>query len=58
LQAWQQDNPALGLYQPSLLYVSHVPVYGLGSNQINTDADRFDNVQNWMIRTSWVTDKS
>ena len=58
LQAWQQDNPALGLYQPSLLYVSHVPIYGLGGNQINTDADRFDNVQNWMIRTGWVTDKS
>jgi peptide/nickel transport system substrate-binding protein len=58
LQAWQQDNPALGLYQPSLLYVSHVPIYGLGSNQINSDADRFDNVQNWMIRTGWVTDQS
>lgn len=58
LQAWQQDNPALALYQPRLLYVSHLIVYGLGTNQINTAADRFNNVQNWMIRTGWVTDKS
>jgi peptide/nickel transport system substrate-binding protein len=55
LQAWQKDAPALGLYQPRLLYISHVQVYGLGTNQINTDADRFDNVQNWMIHLNWVT---
>lgn len=55
LQAWQQDAPALGLYQPRLLYISHVPVYGLGGSQINTDADRFNDVQNWMIHVGWVT---
>ncbi len=57
LQVWQQNAPALALYQPRLLYVSHVPVYGLATTQINTDADRFNNVQNWMIKTGWVTDK-
>jgi len=46
------------LYQPQLLYVSHVPIYGLQISQINTDADRFDNVQNWMIRTGWVTNNT
>ena len=56
LQAWQQDAPALGLYQPRLLYVTHEPVYGLNSHFINADTDRFDNVQNWMIRTTKVTD--
>ncbi|HVU59416.1 MAG TPA: ABC transporter substrate-binding protein [Candidatus Saccharimonadales bacterium] len=55
LQAWQQDAPALGLYQPRFVYISHVHVYGLGKEQINTDADRFTNVQNWMIHTAWVT---
>ncbi|MGH7142266.1 MAG: ABC transporter substrate-binding protein [Candidatus Saccharimonadales bacterium] len=55
LQVWQQDAPALGLYQPRLFYISHVPIYGLGSNQVNTAADRFNNVQNWMIQTGWVT---
>jgi peptide/nickel transport system substrate-binding protein len=55
LQAWQADNPALGLYQPRLLYISHVQVYGLDQKQINMDADRYNNVQNWMIHVSWVT---
>ena len=58
LQVWQQEAPALALYQPQLLYVSHVSIYGLETTQINTDADRFNNVQNWMIRTGWVTDKT
>lgn len=55
LQAWQQDAPALGLYQPRVLYISHEAVYGLDNNEINTDADRFRNVQNWMVNTGWVT---
>lgn len=55
LQAWQQDAPALGLYQPRLVYISHETVYGLDGAPINADADRFRNVQNWMIHTGWVT---
>lgn len=55
LQAWQQDAPALGLYQPRFLYLTHTKVYGLNAQFINSDADRFDNVQNWMIRTAKVT---
>jgi peptide/nickel transport system substrate-binding protein len=55
LRVWQQDAPALALYQPRVLYISHTKIYGLDENQINTDADRFNNVQNWMIHTGWVT---
>lgn len=55
LQTWQSDAPALGLYQPRFLYISHVQVYGLGGGQINTDADRLTNVQNWMVHVNWVT---
>jgi peptide/nickel transport system substrate-binding protein len=55
LQAWQQDAPALGLYQPRFLYVTHEKVYGLNEHTINSDTDRFDNVGNWMIRTAKVT---
>lgn len=56
LQAWQQDSPALALYQPRFLYLSHVPVAGLYDHMtINNDADRFRNVQNWMIDHGWVT---
>jgi peptide/nickel transport system substrate-binding protein len=55
LQAWQQDAPALGLYQPRFLYLTHQKVYGLDQSVINVGTDRFDNVQNWEIRTAKVT---
>ena len=56
LQAWQQDYPALGLYQPRFLYLTNGSVAGLGDHAINSAADRFDNVQNWEIREAKVTD--
>jgi hypothetical protein len=55
LQAWQTDAPALGLYQPRFLYVVHEKVYGLTEHTLNSDINRFDNVQNWMVRTAKVT---
>jgi peptide/nickel transport system substrate-binding protein len=56
LEAWQKDYPALGLYQPRLLYLTNGAVAGLSDHAINTAADRFDNVQNWQIRQGKVTD--
>lgn len=56
LQAWQQDNPALGLYQPRLLYLTDGYVAGLNEQTINTSADRYNNVQNWEVREAKVTD--
>ena len=56
LQAWQQAAPALGLYQPRFLYVTRGPVYGLHEHQINSDTDRYDNIQNWEIREVPTTD--
>ena len=50
LQAWQADAPALGLYQPRFLYLTHGPVYGLDEHPINSDAERFTDVQDWQIR--------
>jgi peptide/nickel transport system substrate-binding protein len=50
LQAWQADVPALGLYQPRVLYLTHGQVYGLNETPINNDAQRFSNVHNWEIR--------
>jgi len=55
LQAWQADAPALGLYQPRFLYITRQTVYGLAEAPINSDAGRFTNVHNWMIREEWVT---
>ena len=50
LQAWQADAPAIGLYQPRFLYLTHGTVYGLNEAPINTDAQRFGNVYNWETR--------
>lgn len=50
LQAWQQDAPALGLYQPRFTYVTRGQVFGLRDHTMTTDTDRFNNVADWMIR--------
>lgn len=56
LQAWQQDAPAVGLYQPRFLYLTNGLVAGLGDSAISAPTDRFINVQNWEIRQAKVTD--
>jgi peptide/nickel transport system substrate-binding protein len=60
LKAWQQDAPALGLYQPHFLYITRGDVTGLQDRPITADTDRFNNVDEWMIRRvpqNAVTDK-
>ncbi len=57
LAVWQQDNPALGLYQPRFIYITRGTVYGLGNHEINSAPNRFNNVQNWEILRAGVTDK-
>lgn len=54
LQAWQNDAPALALYQPRFLYITHNEVDGLAEHAINADAERLTNVHNWMIRRAGV----
>jgi peptide/nickel transport system substrate-binding protein len=55
LQAWQADAPALSLYQPRFLYLTHGQIDGLEEKPINSDAGHLKNVQNWQIRQQWVT---
>lgn len=55
LAAWQSDAPALGLYQPRFLYITRGTVYGLEEHTLNVDADRYNSVANWEIRTTKVT---
>lgn len=57
LQAWQKDLPALGLYQPRLLYVTRGPISGLEAHTINAPSDRLHNVHNWQIRQARVTNE-
>lgn len=56
LEAWQKDSPALGLYQPRMLYLTNGPVFGFNNQSLNSAADRFNNVQDWQIRQAKVTD--
>jgi peptide/nickel transport system substrate-binding protein len=57
LQAWQNDTPALGLYQPRYLYATHGTVYNLNPRIINTNTDRFNNVSNWEIREAFMVSR-
>jgi peptide/nickel transport system substrate-binding protein len=50
LKTWRNDAPALALYQPNYLYISRSPVFGFQYKAMDSPADRFYNVSNWMIR--------
>lgn len=54
LQAWQQDNPAVALYQPNSIYITRGGVSGLVEHSINTDTDRYYSANNWEIKTGHV----
>lgn len=58
LASWQSDAPALALYQPRYLYITHGKVYGLTAHSINNGVNRLANVSQWMIRTGTVPDNS
>lgn len=50
LQAWQQDAPALGLYQPRFTYYTRGQIFGLSERTLTQPTDRYNNVEQWMIR--------
>ncbi|MDQ3123900.1 MAG: peptide ABC transporter substrate-binding protein [bacterium] len=52
LQSWREDAPAIGLYRPRFVYITHGPVYNLNKDSLNIPIDRFNNVEEWMIRTT------
>lgn len=51
LEAWRQDAPALGLYQPRYYYVARSNLHGMNVRQLNGASDRFGSVHNWTILT-------
>jgi len=50
LEAWRNDAPAISLYQPRFLYVTHGQLFGFEPTVMNSGLDRYANVENWMIR--------
>ena len=53
LQAWHDEVPAIALYQPRFLYITHGQVFGFDPKVINSASERFNNVENWMIRQNY-----
>jgi peptide/nickel transport system substrate-binding protein len=50
LTEWVKDLPAMPLYQPNYLYISRGPVFNFQRQSANTSADRYYNVNLWMVR--------
>jgi peptide/nickel transport system substrate-binding protein len=57
LTDWVKNLPALGLYQPNYIYITRGPVFNLGRKSANTAADRYYNVNQWMVRQKRETAK-
>lgn len=55
LESWRNDVPAIALYQPRFLYVTHNSIFNFDSRSINRPVDRYANVHNWMVRTERAT---
>jgi len=55
LTNWVQDAPALALYQPNYLYITRGPVFNYQRKADNGVADRFYNVNDWMVRQQHQT---
>lgn len=52
LDAWRDDSPAVGLYQPRLLFTLNDKLYNFEPFALAQTSDRYANVHNWMIKTS------
>ncbi len=51
LDAWKNDVPAIALYQPRYLYAVRGKIANFGATSFNSAADRYNNVDKWLIRT-------
>lgn len=52
LQAWRDDAPAITLYRPRFLYTTYGKLYNFEPDSMNSPIDRYNNVEQWMIRTN------
>jgi peptide/nickel transport system substrate-binding protein len=49
LEAWVKDVPAVALYQPRYLYLTRAQIANFHPTTLNSGADRFNNIDSWMI---------
>lgn len=55
LDAWRNDAPAIALYQPRFLYLTHGKLFNFNPHGLASSTDRYANVNNWMIREEKTT---
>lgn len=48
------EEPAIFLYSPNYLYIQDKSVQGMDAKNIITPADRFNNIQNWYVKTKRI----
>lgn len=51
LDVWKEDSPAVGLYQPRLLFALNDKLYSFFEFPLAQGSDRYSNVHEWMINT-------
>lgn len=49
--AWVADAPAIGIYQPRLLFVTNGQLYNFAVKRIASSTERYANVHEWMFLT-------
>lgn len=49
--AWRDDVPAVGIYQPRLLFVTNGQLFNFDVKRIASSTERYANVHNWMYLT-------
>lgn len=57
LKTWLDDVPAIAMFRSRIYYVTRGTVYGLTDHTLNTDTDRYNTVEHWQIRTTYVNDR-
>lgn len=51
VQAWAEDAPAIGIYQPTYVYVQQTRAKGYSSSEITAPEERYNNVNQWFINS-------
>ncbi len=54
LETWQNDFPALALYQPRFLYMARSSLHGFDPHSVIVAPDRYARVERWTIREAQV----
>lgn len=48
---WRDDSPAVGIYQPRLLFVTNGQLYNFAVKRIASSTERYANIHQWMFLT-------